>query len=118
MFVLVATWLSANNHCYLEMAGFLPEDNCHETENASSNQGDPCDTGCKIAEQASYKIQDNDDQLVILFVALPILLEAEPTQELSSSPFAELVTWPPDKLNLTQFLVRTALPIRGPSLVS
>lgn len=117
MFVLLALWLSASNHCYLELAGILPPDNCHTEEKSSSSSGDPCESGCKVTEKAGYKTQDHE-KLVLLAVMLPLVIEFEPAAQVLPNQFSKITTWPPETLHLPQFLIRTALPVRGPSLVS
>lgn len=119
MFLLLATWLSSSNHCYLEVAGFLPPDECHSDEEASSSsKGDPCENGCKITEEAGYKTQDNSRLAVLIAVLSPVLLQFIAQNDSPPQQVLGITAWPPDTLYLQHFLVRTSLPIRGPSVVS
>ena len=117
IFVWLATWLSSSNHCYLEIAGILPPDECQTTETSSSARGDPCETGCKLVEEAGYKNQDNRVPAFVIAL-LPVIFAAELEREILPNPFAAFTDWPAATLNLPQFLARTSHSARAPSLVS
>jgi hypothetical protein len=117
--VLLLVWLPATSHCYLEIAGFIPDDACcAQGESNPSGKSDPCDGCCKIVEKAGYKIHENQSLLPapILFLAefvkspLPVLPEDRAA--------ARIIAWPPDALHLPQFTARTGLPVRAPSFAS
>lgn len=117
MFALLATWLLASNHCYLEAVGAVGPDQCDKTEKSSSPQSDPCENGCKVVEKAGHKTQDIAQ--VPAFVAI-LLLDFQPELETATAPGESkaITAWPPETLSLPQFLTRTSLPVRAPSFIS
>jgi hypothetical protein len=112
--LLLATWLPAANHCFLETAG-LVSDECDTTQNTATPSSDPCDTGCKLAEQTGFKVTQQKFHaqipLVITFVEIP-----EHLPKVSVRPLIH--NWPTENFRLPQFVLATALPIRAPSFVS
>ena len=117
MFLLLGAWLAVSNHCYLECSGFGSADECCVTIPAPS-QGDPCETGCQVIEKSDFKTHEQTDLCFLLTALnLPVVyITCEPAVALGKSSAVE--TWPPETLELPEFLVRTALPVRGPSFIS
>lgn len=117
--VLLVLWMPVTSHCYLELAGLIPNDDCcSQSEATPPGHGDPCESGCKLVEKAGYKIQDNQPVPPVAIVLLPLFLQPalpEPPPEEFS---ARMAAWPPDALCLPQFTARTALPVRAPSFAS
>lgn len=106
-------WLPATVHCELETAGILPMDECCETDGSNHR----CESGCNVVENGGPKTECVNPVPVPpqLFVILPDLSTIplrEPDQPLDVGSFDS------SAYHLPQFVVRTALPIRGPSLAS
>lgn len=112
--LLLATWLPAANHCFLEAAG-LVSDECDTTQNATTPSSDPCNTGCKLVEQTGFKVTQQKFHApipqVIAFIEIPEHLP-------DFSGHLPMKNWPSENLRLPQFVLATALPIRAPSFVS
>ena len=110
-------WVPLTSHCYLEDAGFFQEtaDKCCADESATPTKADPCDTGCKLVEKTGGKVQDDQRIVVPIIALIPVVTAPQLPQ---AAPQTDEVTmWPPETLHLPQFVVCTALPVRGPSLV-
>jgi hypothetical protein len=117
--LLLVLWVPVTSHCYLEMAGVIPQDNCcSQGESKLPAKGDPCESGCKIVEKAGYKIQDNRSVLPVVVLLLPSFLQPARPAPPAEGNSARIVAWPPDTLRLPQFIARTALPVRAPSSAS
>ena len=112
--LLLAMWLPATVHCELESVGILPMDECCETQGPGNHR---CDSGCNIVEDGGIKTE-----CVNVLPAPPMVCIVLP--ELSLLPVTHtLRAVKPHQTNfennhLPQFLIGTALPIRGPSLAS
>lgn len=111
-------WVPLTSHCYLEDSGLFeaPADQCCSTDASKSSPADPCDTGCKLVEKSAGKIQD-DQRLVVPVISLLVSVDFTPT-DATLLPVDEVTFWPPETLRLTQFIIRTSLPVRAPSLLS
>jgi hypothetical protein len=112
--LLLVCWLPATAHCGLESIGLVPMDECCE-KNSSGDQH--ADAGCKVVEDSGLKTECSDvlpcpPELLVL---LPALLELRTAAAVEPSALArsEFVTH-----HLPQFVIQTALPIRGPSVAS
>jgi hypothetical protein len=111
--LLLAVWLPATVHCELESIGAIPMDECCET--AAGGSGGHSDNACKTVEDSSYKLE--------CFAALP-----DPPETPAVSIVLRVVSCAPgsgavaakqspfETHHLPQFVIRTALPIRGPSV--
>jgi hypothetical protein len=121
-FVLAAfLWLPVSAHCRLEtVPGFeflacLTEGTCHD--NKSSDRGD---SGCCAVEKSQYKTQQPR-----LTLRSPELLPTSfaPIGDAANTLPAEgsvgiLTAAPPELRTTWQFVSRTALPVRAPSIAS
>lgn len=113
--VLLVLWVPATSHCYLELAGIVQFDDCCAKGTNSPVNGDPCENCCKLLAKATVKIQG--EQKVQFTPVLDIMLafiSAEPP--LVRCGFGRLAAWPPDTLQLSQFVACTVFPTRAPSL--
>jgi hypothetical protein len=117
--VLAFAWAPITWHCSLEVLPVLDFlACCAHDEAAAPHQDSDCDEdGCAVVESGNYKTQDEQivvvpPQLVSWFVHV---VPARPTDETSQSVLA---TSPPEELRTWQFALRTALPVRAPSLAS
>lgn len=120
-------WLGMSMHCRLEaVPGFeflacVTESDCHNNEQSAGGQSpDTGRDGCCFVEKTDYKI--NQTRLTLLAPELILLSSMLVTDSADSLP-AEvspgfLTTAPPELPASWQFLSRTALPVRAPSLVS
>ncbi|MDB6025403.1 MAG: hypothetical protein JWM68_1626 [Verrucomicrobiales bacterium] len=111
-------WVPLTSHCYLEDAGVFQEsaDKCCADESSQSAKEDPCDTGCKLVEKAAGKVQNNQRFVIPILALISIVIVPQATEVASQTD--KVMMWPPETLHLPQFVVTTALPVRGPSLVS
>ena len=115
----LALWLPAMNHCSLETVGLIPIDECCASEEPSSDSpisGHSCEEGCKLIEEAGYKLQDNNIHSVI--PVLTLLFEIPLPEETAIFDAPLIDTSPSKTLYLPQFVIQTALPIRAPSVAS
>jgi hypothetical protein len=117
--LLLVLWMPVTSHCYLEIAGLIPNDDCcAQGESTPPGKGDPCEGGCKLVEKAGYRIQDNQPVPPVAVLLLPVFLQT-PLFEAPDEGYApRTVLWPPDTFNLPQFIARTALPVRAPAFAS
>lgn len=112
--LLLAAWLPATVHCELETAGIVPMDECCADQ---SQQDHRCEGGCSVVEDRGFKTEClhalvAPPSLSILLPALAVRTLLEPSHEQRPHPEAFKI------YHLPQFVIRTALPIRGPSLAS
>jgi hypothetical protein len=119
--LLALLWLAAGNHCRLEGIPGLGFLTCCTHQDSAPHQDDDCETdGCAAVENQLYKIEAAQ-----ISVAAPTLLLAT----FLSPPWAELfppapashvppVATPAVLPRRWQFIYRTALPPRAPSLLS
>lgn len=122
--LLLATWFPCTAHCEVEASRLLKcvslSDPCCAHTNTSSEIG-----GCQVCDWVSsgaYKTQNSRIMApesvpasLFTFFAVPSFAETVPTRQ---EAYPKLTAAPPDLLNVFQFVSRTALPARAPSLVS
>ena len=108
--LLLAIWLPATGHCLLDAADLLRADCCQaETADTTSH----CADECRLIEAGIFKLQERQAPAFVPAVFL-ISLSSPAEVEPSMIPPDER-HWPPAALHLPEFLVRTSLPVRGPS---
>ena len=110
-------------HCKLEIIpAFAAILACCDHEEASApHQDNDCEQdGCASVESGEYRTQDHDT-LVVAPDFAPIDLAESPV-ELNSLPdevsLGLFATAPPEQRHIWNFDLRTALPVRAPSLAS
>jgi hypothetical protein len=118
--LLLAVWMPATMCCALERAGVPFFQQCCEDDCSESSPKQPCtDKTCCLLESGNYQTANPaplvvTPESVFLLLALTFIEPPQPhpgSAELSDSSLPELsVGW--------QFLSRTALPVRAPSLAS
>lgn len=118
--LLAFAWLPLSAHCRIETFPGFEWLACQSGGNTQSTPSSHCDPGCCSVESASYRAPANqqfhaDLNFVLLFVNVLAEISVERPIEFvvgpSSDPPAELITtW--------QFVSRTALPVRAPSIAS
>ena len=103
----------------MEIAGLIPQDDCcAKSQTASVPKGENCDSGCTLVEKAGYKAQDNHKIAVPVLAFAVLFLQSISSEHASVAPAESISSWPPDNLQLPQFVLRTALPVRAPSFAS
>jgi len=121
VFVFLAIWLAASNHCRLE---FIPGLNflaCCEQGDGVPTQDKDCETdGCATVESGFYKMEEGQASMsappLVAVTLLPSLFRVQVAPAsanpgtLAATPLELPVTW--------QFSYRAAAPPRAPSLVS
>lgn len=120
LFALAALlWLPVSAHCQLESATGLEFFHCADKTSDSQNPARDCRDCCAL-EKSQYRSQQ-----IRLTIPAPDLspLSATPSLPAASTlPVAvrpgSLTAAPPQLLQTRQFLFRTALPARAPSLAS
>ncbi|HEY5914394.1 MAG TPA: hypothetical protein VJA21_27710, partial [Verrucomicrobiae bacterium] len=118
--LLLTFWGLATVHCRLEeMPGFGFLACCHHT-GSTPHQDDDCSRdGCATVESGFYKLEEQPVAAVQLLVPvsfLPPLAQSDPISDLVRSPTARSVS--SELPHTWQFLLRTALPPRAPSMAS
>ena len=116
--VLAFAWAPITWHCNLEVLPVLDFLACCSDNAAAPHQDSDCDEdGCAVVESGNYKTQDEHIDVAPppLVSWLVDLASAGPIDETSQSVLA---TSPPEELRIWQFVLRTALPVRAPSLAS
>jgi hypothetical protein len=121
VFVLLAGWLAASNHCRLELIPGLSFMACCEQGDGVPAQDRDCENdGCATVEGSFYKMEDGQPPvsappLAALTLLLPLLsVQVSPTPASHVTPDS----LPPELQVRWQFSFRAAAPPRAPSLVS
>ena len=119
--VLVAIWLPVTWCCLLESAGVVPgdlicRDSCEDKGRPVSGSGD----ACAALESATYRTNDQQPLVLqpvfadLISFTAAILIQPVPTGAIARRPSAADPGFPTS----WQFLLRTALPPRPPSVVA
>jgi len=113
---VLALWLPLTQHCKLESIPGLEFLRC--APDAASNS-DCSDDGCAAVESALFKCPDNSNQifspaLVWAVFPSPVL----PPASVAEANNLRSDAAPPELPTSWQFSLRTALPVRAPSLAS
>jgi len=118
--VLAILYLPVTAHCLLEQAGWLPADGdcCEQRASTDGSTPAPCAYGCCLPEHAVYVSPLKRDSSP-LTAEVPVWVTAlvadvAPKESLTVPPESS----PPTVQKVWQFIFRTALPPRAPSLVS
>lgn len=122
MVVLLAlAWVPLTSHCKLESIPGLEFLRCTCDTQSGPNSGDPCqDDGCCAVESAKYQ-SPRQQEITPVFVVAILPAEILGMLEHSLPPEVSLgilTSAPPDLPTSWQFSLRTALPVRAPSLAS
>lgn len=121
--LLALTWVLLTSHCRIEaMPGFeflRCATDVHASDKANEG-GDPCkDAGCCSIESAQYHAPRQHEIAAVVVAIVPAdnfgVVEQSLPKEVS---LGILTAAPPELPNSWQFLSRTALPVRAPSLAS
>ena len=111
--LLLAIWLPTTAHCGLEAFGVFPVEECCKAEAQGTHK---CDSGCSVVEDGglkaeyTYVLPAPPDVLQILLDLSELPTRSIDVREDGDPPF--------ETQHLPQFVIQTALPIRGPSFAS
>ena len=114
---LAVLWVPITSHCKLELIPGLEFLHCAgDTPTKSNCEGDSCQT----VESGAYKTQDNDDlvPLPVVTVDLSVLVPPAEMSAPESGSVGIFTASPPELPKVWQFVYRTALPVRAPSIAS
>ncbi len=117
---LLALWAPVTSLCLVERAGWLADDDCCPSS-APRDQSTPRgDSPCCALASATYKLSDERTVVVIPVVPLvaPLAVTLDEPLVLPPSHARFRSVAPPHLPATWQFLLRTALPPRAPSLAS
>lgn len=111
---LLAVWLPATAHCGLEAVGLVPLDECCES---APNGDHKSDNACKVLEDSGYKAEcaaklPSPPEIFVILATITVLPSTVVMDGL------EIVQGTFETHFLPQFVIQTALPIRGPSSAS
>lgn len=114
-------WVLVSSHCLFESVPGMDFFSCVDTAEHTSDESHGCDEECCPVEFGDYQVQRLDHDLILHCVLLKT--PSENTLNLEQSLRAEvcvgiLTAAPPESCKTWQFLFRTALPVRAPSVVS
>jgi hypothetical protein len=122
--LLALAWVPINAHCLLESVPGLEFVRCCADAEAPSPApvGDPCkDDGCCTVESSHYQVPREETAASLLLLAIlvevcPVIPEGVTLSEVATG---DPPAFPPPELPSSwQFALRTALPVRAPSLAS
>lgn len=113
-------WLPLTAHCKIETIPGFEWLACQPAGDTQSTPSSHCDPGCCSVESSSFRAPANqavhaDLSFVLLFVNLLAEFTVERPIEFVVGPSSDP---PPELLTTWQFVSRTALPARAPSIVS
>lgn len=121
LFVLLAlAWVPITMHCKMEVVPGFEFLGCNTNTSESPLANNHCDGNCCSVEAGNYQASSSSQSAPILFaVILPepvkaLDVEASLPREVS---LGVLTAAPPELSVIWQFISRTALPVRAPSLV-
>ncbi|MDA1273217.1 MAG: hypothetical protein O2960_04065 [Verrucomicrobia bacterium] len=119
--LMALAWVTVTSHCQFEALPGLEFLRCATELQVPDEGGDPCNEGgCCSVESAKYQSPRQQEMLPVVLVAiLPVddfdMLELSLPVGVS---FGILTAAPPELQASWQFSLRTALPVRAPSLNS
>lgn len=123
--LLLANWFACTAHCQLEKTGFLHAPDSHQGACSRSDSESNGHDDSRVCDWVtSGGLQATDIRVVApeaLAVALAPLFATDACDERLSLKSGGLIEWsvaPPELVHTFQFVLRTALPARAPSLAS
>jgi hypothetical protein len=117
--ILLVLWAPVTSHCLLERVPGLEFLACASDDSPTGDCDKGAD-GCQSVESASYKTEDSQPLVSAFAPALALLVavlspDSVPPRQPS---LARRTDTPPDIPSSWQFALRTALPVRAPSVAS
>jgi hypothetical protein len=122
--LLLANWFACTAHCQLEKIGFFHEADCHGAAIQSDSESNGHDDSRICDWMTSGGLQAADVRVIApeaLAVVLAPLFANDSCDERLALNSGGVVAWsvtPPELVHTFQFVLRTALPARAPSLAS
>lgn len=118
--LLAFAWLPLSAHCKIETIPGFQWLACQSAGTTQSTASSHCDPGCCSVESASYRAPANqqfqaDLNFAVLFVNVLAEFTVDRPIEFVVGPSSDP---PPELLTTWQFVSRTALPARAPSIAS
>ena len=118
--MMALLWVPITAHCQLEAVTGLEFLRCPADSDHKCNNKEACGDDCCQVESGHYQITRNQNiapAVFLLLAELDILADYQLPKAASALP--ELPSVSPPELRVTwQFMARTALPVRAPSLAS
>jgi hypothetical protein len=114
-------WVTATSHCQLEVFPSLESLRCASEVKISDEGTDPCNNSeCCSVESGKYQSPKKQEMLPIFVVTiLPVDNFASLVKSLPLEVCLGILTAAPPELQTSwQFSLRTALPVRAPSVAS
>lgn len=121
LFVALAfAWAPITSHCQLEILPGLDFLACcdHEEESGPHQDNDCEQDGCATVESGDYKTQDRQAFVTPPVLAAILAISGVCSEASDRTADIILATSPPEELHTWQFVLRAALPVRAPSIVS
>ena len=116
----LAIWLPATAHCAIASIPGLKFLACSSSASQAGNQPAPCEKGCCSVEKSQY-LRENETVKVmqpdLAALIITAFLNFVPATTSESIQFVASND-PPELVNVWQFIFRTALPARTPSIAS
>lgn len=123
--LLLANWFACTAHCQLEKFGFLHEGGSHHSAGAQSDSEPNGHDNSRICDwMTSGGLQAADIRVTApeaVAVVLAPLFANDACDERLALNSGGVIEWsvaPPELVHTFQFVLRTALPARAPSLAS
>jgi hypothetical protein len=118
--LLAVAWAPLSVHCQLENLTGLEVLRCHATEASAPGGNSPCDGGsCCGWESGQYQLPASQLLVVVPTLAvIPCVLVPLESGFPLEAIFSPLEPPPPQFPRPWQFALRTALPVRAPSIAS
>lgn len=119
--VMALGWVTATSHCQLEVLSGLESLRCVSNFQSSNGGADPCnDRECCSVESAKHQFSRQQEiSPVVALAIVPVADSAVLEQSLPAEVSLGILTAAHPELRASwQFSLRTALPVRAPSLAS
>ena len=121
MLVLALLWVPLTSHCRIESVPGFEFLRCSANDHGSSQGTDACEqNGCCAIEDANYQAPRQQEITPIVVVATLRTAMFDPLEQSPPAPVSVgiLPAPPPELPTCWLFSLRTALPVRAPSLAS
>jgi hypothetical protein len=119
--LMALAWVTATAHCQFEVLAGLEFLRCASDVQGPTDGGDDCnDRECCSVESAKYQFSRQQEiSPVVALAIVPVADSAVLEQSLPVEVSLGILTAAPPELQASwQFSLRTALPVRAPSLAS
>jgi hypothetical protein len=113
--MMLALWVPATSHALLESAGFIHQAHA-DADSDDDHDHDAADGICAISSATTLTLKGAPSSVVLYFLPLGLCNCFSPPTASHSLPFGALGPSPPLLPQSWQFLYRTAIPGRAPSI--